>query len=151
MISNAIDFTDLLFTSLLAGTMFAVTLMMRPASLDAATYVVQQQNAIRALNDIMPLLGALTIVLTLTAAYGAGENRVRMILLVAAAVALIAAGLITRLRNQPINAVVMTWSANAPPADWTTLRDEWWRWHLVRLACALTALALVIASALRRG
>jgi len=31
--------------------------------------------------------------------------------------------------HQTINASVMTWQANAPPANWTRLRDEWWRWH----------------------
>ncbi len=151
MLANMIDFADLLFAGLLAGAMFAVFLMMRPAGLDAATYVLQQQNAVRAFNNIMPLLGGLAVVLTLAAALAAGENRARTVLLVAAALCLIAAGLITRFLNQPINAVVMTWSAQAPPADWTMLRDEWWRWHLVRLACALTALALVIAAALRRA
>ncbi len=151
MLANMIDFADLLFAGLLAGAMFAVFLMMRPAGLDAATYVLQQQNAVRAFNNIMPLLGGLAVVLTLAAALAAGENRARTVLLVAAALCLIAAGLITRFLNQPINAVVMTWSAQAPPADWTMLRDEWWRWHLVRLACALTALALVIAAVLRRA
>jgi len=151
MFATMIDFADLLFAGLLAGAMFAVFLMMHPAGLDAATYVVQQQNSVRAFNDIMPLLGGLTVVLTLAAAFAAGENRTRAVLLITAVVCLIAAGLITRFLNQPINAVVMTWSAQAPPADWTTLRDEWWRWHLVRLACALTALTLVIAAALRRA
>jgi len=40
----------------------------------------------------------------------------------------VAAGPITRFANQPINLIVTTWSADAPSADWTRHRDDWWRW-----------------------
>ena len=146
-----IDFSDLLFAGLLTGAIFGVFLVMRPAGLDATTYVIQQQNCIRALNSIMPPLGGLTILLTIAAAFAASGDRLRMNMLFAAAAALIVVGLVTRFLNQPINAVVMTWSASSPPADWTVLRDAWWRWHLVRLGLALMALSLIIAAALRRG
>jgi hypothetical protein len=151
MTATAIDFADLLLAALLAGAMFGAWLMMRPAGLDAGTYVSLQQNGIRALNGIMPALGALTIVLTVAAAVASGSDRTRVTLLVSAAACLIVAGLVTRFLNQPINAVVITWSALAPPPEWSELRDAWWRWHLVRLAFALAGLSLIIAAALRRG
>jgi hypothetical protein len=44
----------------------------------------------------------------------------------------VAAGPITRFASQPINQIVMTWSADAPPADWTRRRDDCWRWHMRR-------------------
>lgn len=146
-----IDFADLLFAGLLTGAIFGVFLVMRPAGLDATTYVIQQQNCIRALNSIMPLLGGVTILLTIAAAFAVRGDPLRMNMLFVAAAALIVVGLVTRFLNQPINAVVMTWSASSPPADWTVLRDAWWRWHLVRLGLALMALSLIIAAALRRG
>jgi hypothetical protein len=146
-----IDFADLLLAGLLTGAIFGVFLVMRPAGLDATTYVIQQQNCIRALNNIMPLLGAITIIVTLAAAVAARGEPLRMAMLFSAAAALIVVGLVTRFLNQPINAVVMTWNASSPPADWTALRDAWWRWHLVRLGLALLGLSLIIAAALRRG
>jgi uncharacterized membrane protein len=151
MIATVIDFANLLLAALLAGAMFGVSLMLRPAGLDAVIYIVQQQNGIRALNSVMPALGGLTLLLTLAAALLARDDRTRLSLLLAAAACLLAAGLITRFLNQPINAIVMTWAANAAPAEWTQLRDEWWRWHLVRLGFALIALSLTIAAALRRA
>lgn len=151
MTATVIDFTDLLLAALLAGTVFGAWLMMQPGGLDAATYVIQQQNGIRTLNNVMPALGALTILMTLAAAFLARDDRARLILLIAAAVCFLAAGLITRFCNQPINAVVMTWTANSPPATWTQLRDEWWRWHVARLVLSLIALSLTIAAALRRA
>ena len=113
--------------------------------------MVVQQNAIRALNDILPALGALSILITLIAAYAAREERARLIMLIAAVVGLAAAGIITRFFNQPINAIVMAWTASAPPGDWSNLRDEWWRWHAVRLASALIAFSLIIGAAMRRA
>jgi uncharacterized membrane protein len=146
-----IDFADLLLAGLLTGTIFGVLLVMRPAGLDATTYVIQQQNCIRALNHVMPPFGALAIIVTLAAAFAASGDPRRMTMLFTAAATLIVVGLVTRFLNQPINAVIMTWNASSPPAEWTELRDTWWRWHLVRLGLALMALSLIIAAVLRRG
>jgi uncharacterized membrane protein len=151
MTALIIDFADLLLAGLLAGAIFGAFLFMSPAGLDAATYVIQQQNGIRGLNHIMPLLGGAAILLTLTAAFAASGDPLRMNLLFAAAAGLILTGLVTRFLNQPINEVVMTWDANSPPSEWSTLRDAWWRWHLVRVVLSLAAFSLVIAAALRRG
>jgi uncharacterized membrane protein len=90
-------------------------------------------------------------VLSAVLAVGAtGDPRSRG-LLVAAAVCLLAAGLITRFANQPINAIVMTWNAGSPAANWADLRDAWWRWHALRTvagiaALSLTLLAVIVAS-----
>lgn len=151
MSAAIMDFVDLLLCGLLVGAMFGAWLMLRPARLDAPTYVLVQQNAIRALNDVLPALGGLTILITLAAAFVAREDRTLMIMLIVAGVSLTIAGIITRFSNQPINAVVMTWAADAPPADWTLLRDRWWYWHVVRMTFALTAFFLIIGAVLRPG
>ena len=150
MIGTIIDFADLLLCGLLVGAIFGAWLMLQPAGHDAAAYIVLQQNAIQALNNIMPALGGFTILITLAAAFEAREDRTRMIMLIVAGACLAAAGVVTRFLNQPINAAVMTWSAGAPPSDWTALRDQWWYWHVVRLAIAMLAFSLIIAAALRR-
>ena len=145
MIGAIVNFMSLLLTSLLVGAMFGAWLMLQPGGREAATYVLLQQTAIRALNDVLPALGALALLATLFAALAAFQDRTRLIMLAAASVCLVAAGIITRVANQPINAVVMTWAASAPPAEWTTLRDQWWSWHVSRLALGLIAFALIIA------
>jgi hypothetical protein len=66
-------------------------------------------------------------------------------------VCIAAAGLITRFGNQPINAIVMTWSAQATAGNWAELRDTWWHWHSLRTAVAMAGLALALVAALRRG
>jgi uncharacterized membrane protein len=149
MFATAINFLSLLSAALVVGTMFGVWLTFNPKNLGAATYVAQQQRCIRSLNVIMPLLGGVTVLLTVVTASLSGNDRTRLGLLAGAAVCFVAAGVITRFANQRINAVVMTWSADAPPADWTRRRDDWWRWHIRRMACGLVGLCLLIAGILK--
>ena len=148
MASLVLRFALLLLMSLLVGTMFGIWIGVDPSGLSAATYIEEQQNLIRSLNTLLPALGAAAIVLTATLAFLAGRDRSSRYLLIAAAACLIVAGLVTRLENQPINAIVMTWSAAAPAADWMQLRDAWWHWHIVRTIAAIAALSLLLFDAL---
>lgn len=150
MITPMIDFANLLLAALLVGIMFGVWLFLNPAGLDGKSYVVLQQQAIRTLNKVMPALGAATILVTVTAAVFGRDNRARFGLLLAAVICLLTTGLITRFLNQPINAIVMTWRGEALPSNWTDLRDDWWRWHLIRLVTGLAGLSAVIAAILKR-
>ena len=114
-----------------------------PATLSPPTYVEQQQNAIRGLNVLMPVLGAFAIALTLISALLQRKDRKTCVLLIVAAGFLIIAGLVTRFGNQPINAIVMTWDIASPAANWTELRDQWWGFHKLRTISALIALCLI--------
>ena len=151
MLPVIIDFTNVLLAALLVGAMFGVWLFLNPRDSDAVLYVALQQQGIRGLDTTMPALGAATILMTIIAAVLGRGDSTRLGLLIAATACLIAAGLITRFLNQPINAIVMTWHRDAPPANWMHLRDEWWRWHLLRLTAGLGGLSLLIVATLKRG
>ena len=148
MAANAVRFVLLMLVSLLVGTMVGIWAGFDPASLSSSAYVEQQQIAIRAFNVLLPAVGAGCILLALLLAYmSTGDPRSRY-LLVSAAALLVVAGLVTRFGNQPINAVVATWSAQAPPANWAQLRDDWWQWHVVRSLAGVCALALLVLAVL---
>lgn len=151
MFSTMIDFADVLLAALVVGAMFGIWLIFNPAGLAAGVYITLQQQGIRRLNRAMPMLGAATILLTILAAVLGRDHRTRLGLLVGTVVCFVASGLITRFLNQPINAIVITWHPDAPPANWTGVRDEWWRWHLARLLAGLGGLSLLIAAMLQRG
>lgn len=140
----SIRFASLLLTALLVGTMFGIWLGFNPAALSATAYVEMQQNSIRALNVLLPILGLVCIVLTAALAALTKDDQRTRYLLVAAVLCLAAAGLITRFANQPINAVVITWSPRAPAANWSELRDTWWYWHVWRTIAGVVALALAL-------
>lgn len=137
MFAASLRFAGLFLTALLVGTMFGIWLGFNPAALSAGAYVEMQQNTIRALNVVLPALGLACIVLTVALAVVTRKDERARSLLAVAALCLLAAGLITRFANQPINALVMTWSAQAPASNWAELRDTWWHWHTLRTALAL--------------
>jgi uncharacterized membrane protein len=143
-------FVTVLLTGLLVGTMFGIWLGYNPATLSGPAYVEVQQNAIRALNLTLPALGAICIVLCLVCAIMTRDARAQALTYVVAAGLLVAAGLITRFLNQPINAIVMTWDPQSPPAEWTLLRDQWWQWHILRTGIALVGFALLVFAAQRK-
>ena len=146
MASTLISFLQalaLLVLSLVVGAMFGVWRGFNPASFSPATFVEVQQGAIRGLNDLLPAMGAISIVTVLLLAFFGRGRPIVLSLYLAAAAAMIVAGLVTRFGNQPINAMVMSWS-KLPPAGWETLRDSWWSWHLVRLTAGIVAELLLI-------
>ena len=151
MFALLIDFANMLLAALVVGALFGAWLFLNPKGMDANSYVTLQQQAIRTMNRVMPALGAATILVTSTAAILGRGDHTRLWLLIAAVVCFAATGLITRFRNQPINAIVMTWRAGVPPSSWIALRDAWWRSHVIRLATGLVGLSLLIASTLKRG
>jgi uncharacterized membrane protein len=148
MTANIVRFVLLVVLALLVGTMFGIWVGFDPAGLSASAYVEQQQNAIRSLNTLLPAMGAVCIVLAVALAVLAkGDPRSRTMLL-AAALLMVLAAVVTRFSNQPINAIVMTWDAQAPAANWAQLRDEWWHWHIVRSVAGIAALALTVLAVL---
>jgi uncharacterized membrane protein len=146
-----IDFTNLLLAALLVGAMFAVWLIFNPAGLDARTYVALHQQGVRTLHPALPLLGAATILVTITAGVLGRADSTRFWLLIATATCFAVSGLITRFFNMPINAIVMTWSGDSLPSNWMVLRNAWWRWHCLRLVTGLAGFSLLLAATLKHG
>jgi len=148
MFVNIACFLLLVLLALLVGTMFGIWVGFNPASLSAAAYVEQQQNAIRSLNTLLPAMGAICILLATSLAVLSRDNpRSRYLLFAAAALMLVAAA-VTRFGNQPINAIVMSWSPQSPAANWVELRDLWWQWHVVRSVAGIGALVLSVLAIL---
>src|SRR4029079_4315498 len=103
MVVRSMRFVSLLLTSLLVGAMFGIWLGFDPSALTATAYVEMQQNAIRALNISFPVLGLVCVLLTAALAALTKSDKLGRYLLVAAAICLVTAGVVTRFGNQPIN------------------------------------------------
>jgi membrane-associated HD superfamily phosphohydrolase len=138
-----IQFLDVVFTGVVAGIIFGVWIGYDPRDLSAVTYVEQQQNAIHSLNVLMPILGLISILLTVVNAVMCKREKLKRNLLIIAAILLIVSGLITRFGNQPINAIVIAWDLEAIPETWTVLRDKWWSFHSMRTLSAMMAFVLI--------
>ena len=136
----------LLLVGLLAGSMFGIWRGYDIAAYTPATFVEVHQGAVRGLNILLPAMAAAAIALVVLLAVLGRARPAVLGLYLATALAIIAGGIITRFLNQPINEQIMGWTPAAIPADWTTLRNSWWTWHLVRLAATVIAELLLIAA-----
>lgn len=143
----------LLLVGLVAGSMFGIWRGYDVAQYTPAAFIEVHQGAVRGLDALLPVQGIVAIVIVAALATGARHDRRQFVLLVVAALLLAAAGLVTRLGNQPINALVMSWTADTLPANWEALRDSWRNLHLLRTACTMAALLLlaIAAATERRG
>jgi hypothetical protein len=148
--THLLRFLNILMAGLVAGTIFGIWLGYNPVNLSAAAYIEQHQAAVGALNTLMPILGFITIILTLTSAIIQKKNKTVFISLLIATCLFIVSGLVTKFGNQPINSIVMTWSESNTPANWSELRDTWWSYHIIRTISAVIAFVIVIWSGIRK-
>jgi uncharacterized membrane protein len=138
-------FAALVF-ALVAGSVFGIWRGYDPSVVTPATFVEMHQGAVRGLNVLLPVLGFASIGLTLFLVWSAlGKGSVFWLYL-SALLFMIAAGVTTRFFNQPINELVMGWTVDALPANWSELRAQWWNWHLWRTGFSISALALLLAA-----
>lgn len=134
----------IILTGLIAGAVFGIWIGYDPEGLSATTYVEQQQHTIHALNVLMPVLGLISLILTCYYAYFVRNHILHRNLLLIAIFLLILSALITRLGNQPINAIVIKWDLNNIPESWIELKTKWWRLHTIRTISTLLAFALIV-------
>ena len=150
MTTRIIRFCNIVMVALVTGTIFGIWIGYNPKDLSASTFIEQQQNAILALNTLMPILGLITILLTLTSAFLLRKDKIAFSVLVVASVFLIISGLTTKFGNQPINSTVMTWDMNTPPNNWTELRNQWWIFHELRTLSAFIGLCLIVWASIKK-
>jgi len=148
---TSIRFLTIILVALITGAQFGVWFGYNPKHFSVSTYLEQQQGAIRGLNTLMPVLGLVSIVLTLLSAFLQREDRSIFSVLLIAAAFLLTSGLVTRFGNQPINKVVMTWTMDNVPANWTDWRDKWWSLHIVRTLTSFLSLILLVWSGVKKG
>jgi hypothetical protein len=146
LVITLVQAAAILFCSLVLGTVFGIWRGYDPATYAPATFVEVHQGAVRGLNTLIPALGGITVVAIVALAIVARDRPVVLWLYGLAFVAMAIGGLVTRFGNQPINEIVMGWSADALPPDWASIRDRWWMFHLTRLGASAAAELLLIAA-----
>ncbi|MGW4090904.1 anthrone oxygenase family protein [Nocardia sp. NPDC004718] len=95
---------------------------------------------------VMQTLMGLTILSAMVlAARSTGRSR---LLAGSASLLAIAAFLITRLGNVPINQKIKIWAISGPPADYAEILTRWETFHVARTACAVLAFLLIALTTL---
>ena len=146
MVTPIIRITNILMVGIISGILLAIWLGNKPKVLPYTDYTLLHRGLVDSYNIIMPLMGLITIILTLLAAFLQKDNKNIMLLLMVGAILLIAAGLITRFGNQPINSLVMGWDLKSEDHNWMALRDKWWSFHMMRTIATFLSFCLITAS-----
>jgi len=143
MTTSIIRFLNIILAALLAGTSFGIWIGFNPMNLSPSTYIEQQQNMLQSLRTLMVSLIVFATIITILSAYLQKHDNSTFIFLILAAVFFIACALITLFGNKPIDDIVIIWTKDAIPNNWTELRDNWWSFHLLRTIAEIIALLLV--------
>ncbi|MFC8829837.1 anthrone oxygenase family protein [Streptomyces sp. NPDC057137] len=147
--ATVLRYTGLAFAGLFAG--FLVTVLVLELSLrrfDGSVYTQVRQVELLRLDDLASATLLPALLTTAILAATALKARGRTFWLTSTAFALLLTVLVTTLAfNLPINADQFDWNAQAPPADWTSVRDRWQIAHAVRTAAAVLAFVLLNAAA----
>jgi hypothetical protein len=145
-----IRFLNIILAALLAGISLGIWIGFNPLDLSPSTYVEQQQNMLEALRVTMVLLVLIATIVTFLSAYLQRKDKSTCFTLTVAAAFFIACILVTRFGNKPIDDLVMTWTPNSLPNNWTSLRDSWWSLHKIRTITELVALVLITWTSVRK-
>lgn len=148
--TSIIRFLNIIIAALLAGVSFGIWIGFNPMDLSASVYIEQQQNMLQALRVLMVLLVLTATIITIISAFLHKGNKPVFVALLVAATFFIACILITRFGNKPIDDIVLTWTSNSPPDNWTELRDKWWSLHIMRTIAELAALFLVTWTSVKK-
>ena len=148
--TSIIRFLNIIIAALLAGVSFGIWIGFNPMDLSASVYIEQQQNMLQAIRVLMVLLVLIATIITIISAFLHKGNKPVFVALLVAATFFIACILITRFGNKPIDDIVMTWTSNSPPDNWTELRDKWWSLHIMRTIAELAALFLVTLTSVKK-
>lgn len=145
---SILRFTTLLLAGLLAGALGLTVVLDRAFGETATFYIEFKQREVGSLTVLLPLLGILTTVLMLILAYLVRQRRRDLWLTLAGAACLLLIGALTAQVFFPLNAQIRAWSPQAPPADWSTVRDRWNQLHLLRVALGIGGFIFLLLGAL---
>lgn len=143
MLFDGLRIVVLMFSGVVAGVFFAVTVSVVPtlAALPADRYVEVHRMLGKGYHPTMPLI--VTIVLAGDLVLAVVSSAAAQVALAAVAVALTAGvQAVSHLRNQRINQVVRAADPDRLGPDWADPRDAWRRWHLLRTALAIAVFVI---------
>jgi hypothetical protein len=128
------------------GPWLALTRSIRTLTSDVFLVVVHRldQNLGRTMTVLFPI----TLLVIAADAAASFSHPLGFALTLAAFVLFLLALIVTAAVEVPIVKQIRGWTAETMPSNWTTLRDRWVSFHLLRVAPGILGLALLVGGAL---
>lgn len=147
---STIRFINIIMVALLAGVSFGIWIGFNPSDLSPSTYIEQQQNMLQSLKGLLVALVIITTLITILSAFLQKISNSTFISLLIATGFLIGCILITRFGNKPIDDLVITWTKDSIPSNWTEFRDKWWSFHILRSIAEIIALFIITWTSIKK-
>jgi uncharacterized membrane protein len=135
----------MILVSVFLGTLLVITPVTR--GLDAETYIRIQQPMTQHVTPLASVVGVLAGLATGALAWRLRRTRFASRVADLAFVCLVALGISSVIVNVPINRELQGWSPSRPPGDWSSIRDQWDAFHILRTALSVVALGCVLVLA----
>lgn len=136
---------------ILAGVVLGVSLTEASLGPSAELWIGYHQAIRVPYTVVVPPLGAVVVVASLTTLIGSGRMQVHRPAITVAVVCLVVGMAITIGVHFPMNAMIDTWLPTTPPDDWEQVRRQWVIAHSARSVLAVAAFGLLVAAPSRRG
>lgn len=151
-IQSAVRIAGLVFVGLFAGFLTGILVLeLSLRQFSSAVYAQLQQVALVGLPLLASVLLFPALITTVALVVMEFKTKDRGFWLVAGALALLLAALITTLVvNVPINVAEGGWNVMNPPADWADIRDRWQLGHAVRTFAAVAAFGALSVAAVQQ-
>lgn len=152
-IQSVVRIAGLVFVGLFAGFLTGILVLeLSLRQFSSTVYAQLQQVALVGLPLLASVLLFPALIATAALVLMELKTRDRGFWLVAGALALLLAALITTLVvNVPINLAEAGWNVSNPPGDWADIRDRWQVGHAVRTFAALLAFGALSVAAARQA
>jgi uncharacterized membrane protein len=147
--SSAECFGAVVLAGVMAGLMLGTGMdQYTQRLLSGPAWVTGHQLMDALFSRVLPPLWNLTMI-SLAAAAWLSRGRARWLFALAAAIFLVSLMVTVRV-EVPMNRAIALWDAQDPPNQWSTVRDRWLWFHLVRTAGGLVAFVCALAGLTRR-
>lgn len=127
-----VRFSLIFLSGIVAGAVYGIWLMEFLFTGDASFYTELKQFQIQTLTAPLPGLAIAAILVGLVKLYLSRRKRLVFRFTLAGLVLFVIGGMLTARGHFPLNDQIMTWSAEAPPAEWAQIQDQWRQTHLFR-------------------
>ncbi|MBI3898405.1 MAG: DUF1772 domain-containing protein [Gammaproteobacteria bacterium] len=149
MLVPVLNLFAVLATGLAAGAMMAFALVVVSVydEIPCSTYLQVHLPVSARMDKFMPIVAAGSLCLGLLL-LGLTNDNFKRIFFGLAVICILAAIVISRWKNVPINRIMDTWNKTAPPAETSAFRGEWKLWHRIRTGCMAAAMVAFLTAIL---
>ena len=134
VLKNAMLFILTLPSLMSASGVFELFLFPVGYKISGTTFIEMHRPVDLAMRSIGPIIFTIMLILygLLTILFFIEKNKTKGFLIIGAILLLLGNTFIALQGNRPLNDLFLTWTPTTIPSNWSSLRDEWFSYHLYR-------------------